>query len=99
MLEISCHGSYIYIETKSMDLSNLSKFLNFNISLKIVFILANSADRDEMPPQAVFNKIYCINMCCMLLSHVSTRINKANHMLLMHGFGTLSIHIPGHYIL
>ena len=43
-------AAHIYIETKSMDLSNLSKFINFNISLRIVFILANSADPDEMPP-------------------------------------------------
>ena len=35
----------------------MSKFLNYDVfmCLKIVFILANSADPDEMPPYAAFH--------------------------------------------
>ena len=47
---------------------------------------------------------YCIkSLQHAFNSHFSTGtypcINKAIHVLLMHGFGTLNILVPGHYIL
>ena len=62
----------IYVDTISIDLSILylmgctSKFL-FNgvfLSLKMVFILANSADPDEMPLYAAFHLgLHCLSKC------------------------------------
>ena len=48
----------IHSDTISTDLrGQSSKCLNFNIFLflKIILILANSADPDEMPPNAAFH--------------------------------------------
>ena len=50
----------IHINRISMELPNggkRSKFLNYNVFLflKIVFILANSADPGEMPPYVAFH--------------------------------------------
>ena len=43
---------------------NRLKFLNFNmfLSMKTVFILANSADHDEMPHYAAFHQgLHCLS--------------------------------------
>ena len=45
---------YCYIKYYKV---HLAKFLNYDVfmSLKFVFMLANSADPDEMPPYAAFH--------------------------------------------
>ena len=55
----------LHIDTISMDLSILhfkgSQVELSNLSLKIVFILANSADPDEMPNYGAFHlSLYCL---------------------------------------
>ena len=42
---------------------------NVFLSLKIVFILVNSADPDEMPPYAAFHLgLYCLWSTCLQVS-------------------------------
>ena len=60
----------VHIDTISMDLlilylwesqGQISKFLYISLSLKIAYILANSADPDEMPPKATFHLVrHCL---------------------------------------
>ena len=66
----------------------MSKFLNWDVfmPLSIAFILANSADPDEMPPYAHF--IWVFTVCqstCLLVSRMKwVKVNKTPRELPLH---------------